>query len=208
MPTEANDPHASFTSHIITRRDERTLLLQEPGTGNMWCTIAIDDHGQIVVFGDFGPMVFGYHRGPLEGRIAWMGSRETADSYVIEKVSIGMSTFRRAMTVATAEDFEADVREAFRERVGELDKYTTKDFQKKHEALTWEAFREELLSEELEMLEHTALPAQRELDNYLVELGFEDNWEWIGGLGERPIPAVGLAHAALRRAHLLLGGAQ
>lgn len=207
---EAMDPHNSFEHHVIKRRDERSLLLQRPGREApfLWCTIAIDDHGQIVVFGDFGPMVFGTHPGSLEERIAWMGSHPEVDSYVVEKANIGMSNFRRAMTVATAEDFEADVREIFAERVGELDdegeSFDKEDFEQKRKALTWEAFEEQLLEDELEMIEGTVVPAQQELDAYLTGLGSEDHWEWIGKIGCRPVREVGLAHAALRRAHVLL----
>ena len=172
----------------------------------MWCTIAIDDHGQIVVFGDFGPMVFGYHRGPLETRIAWMGSKETADSYVVEKANIGMSHFRRAMTVATAEDFEADVRAAFKDRREELDE-DARDYTRQCAGLTWDAFVVHLCHDDIYFHEGESLIAQHALNDYLTELGHDHWWEWLSNPGERPIPEIGLAHAALRRAHLLLRGA-
>lgn len=198
-------PHEEFKDHQIARIDERSLYLENHvcGWNSLWCTIAIDDHGQIVVFGDFGPMVFGICRGSLEERIAWMGSHEEAYSYVIGKANIGMGNFRRAMTEVTAEDFEADAREAFGYRREELCE-DHEDYEGDMEALTWESFEEKLGYDEKEMLEWTAIPAQRALESYMLDLGHHDSWEWIGGLGERPIREVALAHAALRRAHLLL----
>ena len=208
---DRQDPHNSFEHHVIARRDERSIYLQNNEhagsrlwSNNLWCTIAIDDHGQIVVFGtNPGPMVFGIHRGTLEERIAWMGSHPEADSYVVEKANIGMSKFRRAMTVATAETFEADVREVFRDKMSGLFD-PSEEYTRLAPALTWEAFEEQLGYEEIEMLEQSAFPAQRALDQYLSELGYEDQWEWIGDIGERPVREVALAHAALRRAHLLI----
>lgn len=212
-----DEVHDRFKDHRIARRDDRSLLLQQPGEHrwNLWCTIVIDDGGQIVVFGDFGPVVFGHcsRRMALAHRIAWLGLHEQADGYVCEKACIGMSDYRDALTVTTWETFEADVREAFKERRRELQldarcgdsSEPDEAAVKKQQALTWDAFREALDCNAAELLENgEPLLALQELHEYLSELGYEDNWEWIGGVGKRPIPQIAMAHAALRRAHLLL----
>ena len=195
-------PHHLFKDHQIKRQDGRSLLLQSPKTSDMWCTIAIDDHGQIVVFGDFGPIVFGCCVVPFIHRIEWLGSHEQADSYVMEKAGIGMSDLGSALTVSSAEAFEADVRAEFAEKLQDLGDHHVPG--PLRTALTWEAFRTHIDPDEMEILKWAALPAQRVLDDYVRDLGYIDNSEWIGSVGERPIPAIGLAHAALRRAHLLL----
>lgn len=203
-------PHDAFTDHQITRRDQLSLELRNPANRNLWCTITIDDGGGIVVFGDFGPIAFAYSDGrTLEQRIGWMGSHEHVDSYVAEKVGIGMSDVRNGIKVATAEHFEADVRDALKDRREELDdegeSFDKDDFEHKRAALTWEAFQTDwdwMLQEE--DYSPSIAPAVRKLNGYLETLGYDDNWEWLDGLGERMIPQVGYAHAALRRAHLLL----
>ena len=197
-----SNPHDAFRDHVIKRQDERSLLLQNPTSSNMWCTIAIDDHGQIVVLGDFGPIVFGFCAVPFIHRIDWLGSHEDVDEYVLGKARIGMSGLESALTVSSAEAFEADVRQEFAQKLQDLgDDHPPGPLRT---ALTWEAFSTHIDPDEMEMLEWAALPAQRALDDYLGGLGYEDNSEWIGKVGQRPIPAIGHAHAALRRAHLLL----
>lgn len=199
------NPHDVFREHVIKRQDERSILLQNPNNSDMWCTIAIDDLGQIVVFGDFGPIVFGFCAVPFAHRIGWLGSHEEADSYVLAKARIGMSNLRDALTVTSAESFEADVRQEFAVRLKALEDIGDEGASDSiRDGLTWEAFGTYIDLGELEVLQWSALPAQRALYSYLEDLGYQDNWEWIGSLGERPIPSIGLAHAALRRAHLLL----
>ncbi len=196
------NPHDVFREHVIKRQDERTLLLQNPKSSNMWCTIAIDDHGQIVVFGDFGPIVFGCCVAAFIHRIDWLGSHEEADSYVLGKARIGMSGLEAALTVSSAEAFEADVRQEFAQKLQDLgDDHPPGPLRT---ALTWEEFQEHM--DDDEMAEPSMYWAQCALDEHLQALGYQDNWEWIGRTGKRPIPAIGLAHAALRRAHLLLKG--
>lgn len=199
-------PHEAFTEHKITRHGDMSLELRNPKNSNLWCTIAIDDGGGIVVFGDFGPIAFAYSDGStLEQRIGWMGSHADVDSYVAEKVGIGMSDVREGLKVASAEHFEADVRAAFVDRRDELDLEFTNKYEEAMRRLTWEAFQDDwdcMLAED--DYSPSIAPAARKLNGYMQSLGYDDNWEWIAGLGERFIPQVGYAHAALRRAHLLL----
>lgn len=194
-------PHDAFKDHEVTRHYGRSLELRNPKDSNLWCTIAMDDGGGIVVFGDFGPIAFSYSdRMNLTQRIAWIGSHEDVDSYVAEKVRHGMSDVSAGLKVATAEHFEADVRAAFEDRRNDID-----DIGDVRGRLTWEAFQDDwdwMLGED--DYSPSVAPAARKLDGYMQTLGYDDNWEWIDGLGERFIPQVGYAHAALRRAHLIL----
>lgn len=194
-------PHDQFKDHKIKRQDERSLLLERPDDPNMWCTIAIDDYGQIVVFGDFGPMVFGTCAVPFTHRIEWLGSHEEVDDYVLQKARNGMSGFASALTKVTWEDFESDARQALADRLEQLGDHTTGPLRT---ALTWEAFEPRIADGGLDRMEWSVFPAQRALHSYLDDLGYQGNWAWISKTGQRPISAVGLAHAALRRAHLLL----
>lgn len=199
------NPHDQFKDHKIRRNAAMSLLLKNPNSGNMWCTIAIDDHGQIVVFGDFGPIVFGHCVAPFEQRIEWLGSHADVDDYVLGKARIGMSGLQSALTVSSAEAFEADVRQEFKVRLEALDDIGDEGRSGRiRAALTWESFQTRIDPDELEMLNCTVLPAQQSLDRYMDDLGYIENWEWIGKTGQRPIPAIFHAHAALRRAHLLL----
>jgi hypothetical protein len=196
-------PHEAFAGHEIARIDERSLLLRDPACSNLWCTIAIDDMGQIVVFGDFGPIVFAHSRGSLRDRVAWIGSHGECDDYILCKAGQGMANVRRGMTVATLDDFEADAREALESRRSELDE-NDDEYQMRCDRLTWEAADESMMLDESDA-DPSAESAQRKLFEYLdaIDEG-DDAWEWVGGLGERPIRDIALAHAALRRAHLLL----
>lgn len=185
-----------FALHQITRQDERTLELRNPKDPNNWYTIAIDDDGQIVALGDNTSVIFGFKRtDTLAQRIAWIGSHETADPYVIEKARHGSPT--QKLTTANAETFEADVREYFADLIAEGD-YTKWIEQQ----LTWDEFP--IPCRAIEALEHDNYWAISELGDHLSEIGCKQETEDYHALGQRTNGDVERAHAVLRRAHLLL----
>lgn len=204
MATKKRSPHEEFKHHAIMSRDARSLELRNPKNSNLWCTITIDHGLQIAVLGDFGPVVFGHCVAKtLEGRIAWIGSHSQADSYICEKASIGMSNVRHGISESSFDYFKADVTRAFeneRELLADGNAFTPAHARN----LTWDAF--ELASGITEDdCSPCATIARRKLLDYLESIDMADDaWEWIGGLGLRPMRDIALAHAALRRAHLLI----
>lgn len=173
-----------------------TWLLRQPDTINLWCRVTAADR-LLRVSGDFDPVVFAYGDYNPRSCVAWMGTHQIVDSYVLQKASIG--TGRDAVLEACVERCRKDLRDI----VEEARRFAPSDE---------------------EETQHARYAAQEALDSYNeydgragvheLTVTFQDAYnDACGGgpyelptrFGLKPARRLVLGHAAVRRLHLLLG---
>jgi hypothetical protein len=206
-----------FTDHAIRSRVEAEhfgswlLMKVHPDGGwssEFWCRITAAD-GLLRVSGDFAPIVFQGHLSLTDdpiSRVAWMGSHEGLDHYVIEKARTGSGS--DACTHYDVEQARDDLRELIEERTCELEDEARDEYG--DDRSEWPG----------DWLNCSSIPAMQDGVDATAEFSGREGvheivcavWgsdhaidsEHFAYIGESPSSDLRLAHAAVKRLHALL----
>lgn len=171
-----------------------SLLEQKPDgrwSGNLWCEIIVLAGGSVLVHGDFEPCIFaGFSGGSPRDHIAWIGGHEDV-SYPASKASLGLGSREYV------EEIDEDV---LRTELREIaDDWENESGEKIPEEVL-EAIDDACDQIETEALQQFEL---QKLIMQLVEANVVDS-ERAASLGVVTSRRAIMAHAAIRRLHILL----
>lgn len=182
LAKRSTDFRDQYSRHRIIHREHGRWYLVQNGTMHLWVEIITLRHGGLLVAGDGGSIIFGHNNSEPRHRVAWMATRDSAaDSYFVEKASIGSDGVDRVMR--------------FDDVVADLD-------------LLWmiQTLKEEGETQLMEQVAEIrdAFSSETGRDSMCKSLSEIDLWEEAVHIGMVPTSPMFHAHAALQRLHHLL----